>query len=87
MAVVKFEAASRARRIGSARFVRMANILRRAADPADRYVAKEKEQSLTVKDKVVVITGAAAGIGRETAVDFAKGGAKVVVTDLMRGGP
>ena len=38
--------------------------------------------SLTVRDKVVVITGAAAGIGRDTAIAFAKGGAKVVATDL-----
>ncbi|MBN9551649.1 MAG: glucose 1-dehydrogenase [Alphaproteobacteria bacterium] len=38
--------------------------------------------SLTVKDKVVVITGAAAGIGRETAVAFARAGAKVVATDM-----
>ena len=35
-----------------------------------------------VKDKVVIITGAGSGIGRETAVLFAKHGAKVVVTDI-----
>lgn len=38
--------------------------------------------SLTVTDKVVVITGAAAGIGRGTAELFARGGAKVVATDI-----
>lgn len=38
--------------------------------------------SFTVKDKVVVITGAGAGIGRGTAELFAKHGAKVVVTDV-----
>ena len=38
--------------------------------------------SLTVKDKIVVITGAAAGIGRATAELFAKSGAKIVATDL-----
>lgn len=38
--------------------------------------------SVTVKDKVVVITGAGAGIGRTTAELFAKGGAKIVATDI-----
>ncbi len=42
--------------------------------------------SITVKDKVVVVTGAAAGIGRATAELFAKGGAKIVATDIdMKG--
>ncbi len=34
------------------------------------------------KDRVVVITGAARGIGREYALEFARQGAKVVVNDL-----
>ena len=38
------------------------------------------------KDKVVVITGAGRGIGRETALLFAQHGARVVVNDLG-GGP
>lgn len=38
--------------------------------------------STTVKDKVVVITGAAAGIGQAAAVSFAQQGAKVVATDM-----
>ncbi len=38
--------------------------------------------SLTVRNKVVVITGAAVGIGRATAELFAKGGAKIVATDI-----
>lgn len=42
--------------------------------------------TLTVENKVVVITGAGAGIGRTTAELFAKGGAKIVATDIdMKG--
>lgn len=37
---------------------------------------------MRVKNKVVLITGAGSGIGRETALLFAKNGAKVVVTDV-----
>ncbi len=42
---------------------------------------------MKVKNKVVLITGAGSGIGRETAILFSKNGAKVVVTDVdERGG-
>lgn len=37
---------------------------------------------MRVENKVVIITGAGSGIGRETAKIFAKEGAKVVVTDV-----
>ena len=37
-----------------------------------------------VQDKVVVITGAGSGIGREFALSFAAQGAKVIVNDLAR---
>lgn len=38
---------------------------------------------MRLRDKVVVITGAGAGLGRESALLFAQEGARVVVTDLM----
>jgi 3-oxoacyl-[acyl-carrier protein] reductase len=37
---------------------------------------------MKVDGKVILITGAGSGIGRETAIMFAKNGAKVVVTDV-----
>jgi NAD(P)-dependent dehydrogenase (short-subunit alcohol dehydrogenase family) len=39
---------------------------------------------MRLQDKVVVITGAGSGLGRESALLFAAEGAKVVVTDLIR---
>ena len=39
-----------------------------------------------VKDKVVVVTGAGGGIGRDFARAFAANGAKVVVNDVGRSG-
>lgn len=39
---------------------------------------------MRVKDKVVIITGGGSGIGRETALLFAKEGAKVVVADMNK---
>ncbi|MBI4553707.1 MAG: SDR family oxidoreductase [Candidatus Latescibacteria bacterium] len=41
---------------------------------------------MSLKDKVVVITGAATGIGRATAVCCARAGAKVVIADINEGG-
>lgn len=37
-------------------------------------------------DKVLMITGAATGIGRATAVEFANQGAKVAITDIKDNG-
>ncbi len=39
-----------------------------------------------VKDKVVIVTGAGGGIGRDFALSFAANGAKVVVNDVGRSG-
>ena len=38
--------------------------------------------AISFKDKVVIVTGAGAGLGRAHALEFAKRGAKVVVNDL-----
>lgn len=35
------------------------------------------------KDKVVIITGAAAGLGRQNAIRFAKAGAKIAICDIQ----
>jgi len=37
---------------------------------------------MTLKDKVALITGAASGIGKEIALEYAKNGAKIVIADL-----
>jgi 3-oxoacyl-(acyl-carrier-protein) reductase len=42
---------------------------------------------LKLKEKVVVVTGAARGIGRVIAVEFAKEGADVVINDVADGTP
>jgi NAD(P)-dependent dehydrogenase (short-subunit alcohol dehydrogenase family) len=41
---------------------------------------------MRLRDKVAVVTGAASGIGRAGALEFAKEGARVVVADINRAG-
>ncbi len=38
---------------------------------------------MRLRDKVAIITGAGSGIGRESALVFAREGAKVVVADIV----
>ncbi|MET0390797.1 MAG: SDR family NAD(P)-dependent oxidoreductase, partial [Polyangiales bacterium] len=38
--------------------------------------------AISFKDRVVIVTGAGAGLGRAHALEFARRGAKVVVNDL-----
>ena len=45
-----------------------------------RYGSKSSSL-ITFQDKVVIVTGAGGGIGRQYALEFAKRGAKVLVND------
>src|SRR3989338_6255286 len=44
------------------------------------YIIKNFRLFMDLKDKIVLITGSSQGIGKETAILFAKEGANVVVT-------
>jgi multifunctional beta-oxidation protein len=52
-------------------------------EAAGQLPPSPKGEQLSFKDKVVLITGGGAGLGRAYALQFAKLGAKVVVNDLV----
>ena len=56
-----------------------------ASGPA-RSVADEVVAAFSLEDRTAVVTGAASGIGRETAVTYAKAGARVVLADIAADG-
>ena len=41
---------------------------------------------MLMKDKVAVVTGAASGIGKEIAIQFARAGARICIADLNHQG-
>lgn len=50
--------------------------------PINRNLLKDSMAIQNLKDKIVVITGAGSGIGRSTALAFARRGAHIVATDI-----
>ncbi|KAI5776373.1 hypothetical protein EDC01DRAFT_483062 [Geopyxis carbonaria] len=56
-------------------------------DEAKKLGPSEQGEEVSYKDKVVLVTGAGAGLGRAYALMFAKLGAKVVVNDVMNPDP
>jgi 3-oxoacyl-[acyl-carrier protein] reductase len=53
-----------------------------AAEGPARSMSDEVVAAFSLEDRTAVVTGAASGIGRETAVTYAKAGAKVVLADV-----
>jgi 3-oxoacyl-[acyl-carrier protein] reductase len=53
-----------------------------AAEGPARSMSDEVVAAFSLEERTAVVTGAASGIGRETAVTYAKAGAKVVLADV-----
>lgn len=49
---------------------------------AEIFPAKELRQEGRLSGKIAILTAAAEGIGRATAIEFAKEGARVIATDI-----
>lgn len=47
---------------------------------------EDKENAMSLKDRVAIVTGAASGIGREIAFKFGEAGARVLVSDIDEDG-
>src|SRR4051794_7296139 len=70
------------RRSGTPRSARSPRRWRRARFNSDCGWCSDRRMRLGLENRVVIVTGGAAGIGRATAARFREEGAKVVVWDL-----
>ena len=57
----------------------------RSPNKPTMLLSRKEDPMFILKNKVAVITGAAAGLGKATAIRFAEAGAKVVVADIGDG--
>ncbi len=59
--------------------------VRHAGHNGWRYT-KVQEDTMQLQGKVAIVTGAARGIGRASAIEFAREGARVVIADVDEAG-